>query len=80
MSKWSYAVYTLLRFLTQAAALILLFSFIASIQFYFNEQQSMGFAYISQWVASNPVFQLLLLIMIFVNGRTVLFRLDDKEI
>jgi predicted unusual protein kinase regulating ubiquinone biosynthesis (AarF/ABC1/UbiB family) len=80
MSKWSYAVYTLLRFLTQAAALILLFSFIASIQFYFNEQQSMGFAQISQWVASNPVFQLLLLIMIFVNGRTVLFRLDDKEI
>jgi len=30
-------------------------------------------------VLPNPIYVLLVLVLIFVNGRTVLFRLEDKD-
>jgi hypothetical protein len=31
-------------------------------------------------VAGSRIYQLVLLALIFANGRTVLFRMDDKEV
>jgi hypothetical protein len=31
-------------------------------------------------VATNPIFQLVILLLLFINIRAVIFRLSDKEI
>lgn len=80
MSKWSFAVYTLLRFVGQTAALTLVFAFLTNVKFYFDEQQFMNVYDVFFQVVANPVYQIILFITIFVHGRTVLFRLDDKEV
>jgi ubiquinone biosynthesis protein len=79
MSKWSFAFYTMLRFLGQAALLTFLFALVTSLQLYLTTGQSPFPLDVIQKLISNPVYQTLLLITIFVNGRTVLFRMDDKE-
>lgn len=80
MSKWSFAVYTLLRFVGQTTALTLVFAFLINVKFYFDEQQFMNVYDVFFQVVTNPVYQIILFITIFVHGRTVLFRLDDKEV
>ncbi len=80
MSKWSFAVYSLLRFIGQTLVLTLFFAILTGLQFYFEAQQAITVIDVFQRVVSNPVYQVLLLVMIFVSGRTVLFRMDDKEI
>jgi ubiquinone biosynthesis protein len=80
MSKWSFAVYTLLRFIGQTATLTLVFAFLTNVKFYFDEQQFMNVYDVFFQVVANPVYQIILFITIFVHGRTVLFRLDDKEV
>lgn len=80
MSKWSYAIYTLLRFLTQTVALTLIFSLLASLPLDVANLSSMRFLELMQLAVTNPIYQIILLILIFINGRTVLYRLDDKEV
>jgi ubiquinone biosynthesis protein len=80
MSKWSFAVYILVRFLTQAIGIALVAALFAAIYLYFGAQQSINTYSILQWVVTNPVYQITLLALIFVNGRTVLIRMDDKEV
>jgi len=80
MSKWSFAVYNLFLFAGQMVILTLAFAFFASLNFYLNVHQLMNLNLVFQAVVTNPVFQIIFIILIFVNGRTVLFRLDDKEI
>ena len=80
MSKWSYAIYTLLRFVAQAVVLTLLFAVLQGVSYYFAQSSPIHVLEIFQKVIANPVFQILLLVLIFINGRTVLFRLDDKEV
>jgi hypothetical protein len=80
MSKWSYAVYNFLIFLGQMAILTLIFGLFVSAQSFFSTHQFMNVGRIFQTVAANPIYQIIFLIMIFVHGRTVLFRLDDKEV
>jgi len=33
-----------------------------------------------QSLLMNPAYQLVLLLLVFIHGRIVLFRLDDKEV
>jgi len=80
MSKWSFAVYSLVLFMGQAVVLTFLFGLFFGMQSYLGSQESMNAYKILQIVIFNPVYQVALLVMLFVSGRTVLFRLDDKEI
>lgn len=80
MSKWSFAVYNLLMFLGQVLAVILTFGFVISLNSYLHSSEWLNLGSILQMVVTNPVFQVIFFIMLFVHGRTVLFRLDDKEV
>jgi ubiquinone biosynthesis protein len=80
MSKWSFTTYMAFRFIGNALLLTLVAAFLIGIQFYFKTQQLMGVVEILQKVLAHPAYQLLLLAVIFINGRTILFRMDDKEI
>ena len=80
MSKWSFAVYNFLRFIGQTVILTLIFALLVDFKFYFDTQQFMNIHNVFQKVLASPVYQIIFLILIFVHGRTVLFRLDDKEV
>jgi predicted unusual protein kinase regulating ubiquinone biosynthesis (AarF/ABC1/UbiB family) len=80
MSKWSFAVYSFMRFVGQIAILTLIFALLANIRFYMSEQHLMTISASLQAVVTNVAYQIIFFIMIFVHGRAVLFRLDDKEV
>jgi ubiquinone biosynthesis protein len=80
MSKWSFAVYSLLRFIGQTVILTLVFALLANFRLYLSEQHFMNVYESLQAVVTNPVYQVIFFIMLLVHGRTVLFRLDDKEV
>ena len=80
MSKWSFAAYNLLQFLGQMVSLTLVFGLLFNLQFYLSEHQLMSVGRTFQMVVTNSIYQIIFFIMIFVHGRTVLFRLDDKEV
>lgn len=80
MSKWSFAVYNLFLFLGQMAVFTLIFGVVIGVKFYFDVHQLMNINLVFQKVITSPVYQIVFFIMLFVHGRTVLFRLDDKEV
>jgi hypothetical protein len=80
MSKWSYAVYDFMLFLVQMTALTLVFGFFINLNFYLSSEHSMSVQHVFQMVLSNPIFQVIFFILIFIHGRKVLFRFDDKEV
>lgn len=80
MGKWSFAVYTLLRFIGQAAVLTLFTMFATSLQIYMETQQSVNILHVFQSLAANPFYQILLLLLFYVNGKAILYRWDDKEV
>lgn len=80
MSKWSFAVYNFFRFVGQAVVLTLLFAVIFNISSYLDTKNFVSAGLILQQVLTNPVYQVIIILAFFVHGRTVLFRLDDKEV
>lgn len=80
MSKWSFAVYMLVRFAVQGLAVTLV-PVLAIAAFQAGSLHATVDLYkILGAVTANRVYQLVILILIFINGRTVLFRMDDKEV
>lgn len=79
MSKWSFAVYTFVRFFWQVLAVASITAFVVALGLYAG-RQSIEVYGVLQEVASNPFFQIVILLLLFINGRTVLFRMDDKEV
>ena len=80
MSKWSFAVYTAVRFCVQAllvtgAAIGLAFTRAA-----LAGQAWAGLGETFYACVTHPAYLAAILVLVFVNGRTVLFRLDDKEV
>ena len=80
MSKWSFAIYRLFRFISQAAALTLVFAVLISLQLYIETSRALNVIRVFQLVIANPMYLIALLVLIYVNGKTVLYRLDDKEV
>lgn len=79
MSKWSFAVYILVRCLIQAwlvtgvgALLVAALTWVA--------QSPLDLVLIVGAVVTSPLYQLVVLVLAIANARNVLFRMDDKEI
>jgi ubiquinone biosynthesis protein len=80
MSKWSFAVYTLVRFLTLALGVTAIAVALAAGYSYLGARQPVNIQNVILLAVTNPIYHGILLVLLFVNGRTVLFRLDDKEV
>jgi predicted unusual protein kinase regulating ubiquinone biosynthesis (AarF/ABC1/UbiB family) len=80
MSKWSFAVYNFMLFLGQMAIFTLVFGGLINLNSYLSAQHFVDVRRTLQMIVASPVYQVIFFIMIFVHGRTVLFRLDDKEV
>jgi len=79
LDKWSFAINTFFRFIGQAVILSLIFVLLASLQIYF-EAHHIFIADVFQRLITNPLYWLLFLVLIYVNGRMILYRLEDKEV
>jgi predicted unusual protein kinase regulating ubiquinone biosynthesis (AarF/ABC1/UbiB family) len=80
MSKWSFVLYSAFRCAGQAILLTLVSAFFSGLQLNFKTQQPINLVDVFQNAMSNHVYQVLLIVIIVISGRTVLFRMDDKEI
>ncbi len=80
MSKWSFAVYILVRFLGQVLAITLI-PVLGVMAFQLGSSHApFDLLKILGDVTSNRLYQLVVLILIFISGRTVLYRMDDKDV
>ena len=80
MSKWSFAVYNFMLFFVQMGIFTLVFGLLINLKSYLSTKQFVDVGFAFQLILTNPIYQIVFFIMIFVHGRTVLFRLDDKEV
>ena len=80
MSKWAFAFYILVRFSGQALVVTLLAGLIMLGSSYLSGQPLPGLSQALAQVFTSPLYQLSILLLIYVSGRTVLFRMDDKEV
>jgi ubiquinone biosynthesis protein len=80
MSKWSFIFYSFFRYIAQILGITALAVFIGFTIGYFNGQPAANLQELLKSILANPVYLLSVLVLTFVDGRTVLFRMDDKEI
>jgi ubiquinone biosynthesis protein len=78
-SKWSYVFYTLLRFLGAALAVTVLAGLLVSLNLIVSGRPAMSVYELIGFLIGNPLYQAALLLLLLINGRTVLFRMDDRE-
>jgi hypothetical protein len=58
----------------------LLTALVVVLNIYLGAKEPMDITQILPSILINPIYQIALLILVFVNGRTILFRMDDKEV
>jgi hypothetical protein len=78
-SKWSFAFYTLLRFLGAVLAVTVLAGLLVSLNLIASGRPAMSVYELISFLIGNPLYQAMLLLLLLLNGRTVLFRMDDRE-
>ena len=78
-SKWSFAFYTLIRFLAAVLGVTALAVLLVSLNLSFSGRPAMSLYEVIRFLIGNPIYQAALLLLVLVNGRAVLFRLDDRE-
>ena len=79
MSKWAYAVMVLIKFMGQMVLVTGVFLAIATLMQYFTQGTVVGSLLFDQ-VVTNRLYQLIVLLLIFINGHSILIRMDDKEV
>jgi hypothetical protein len=80
MSKWSFAVYIAVHFFTQVLGTTAVALGFSAAYFVLLGKLPLVPRELLIWCITNPFYHAALLLLILVNGRTVLFRLDDKEV
>jgi ubiquinone biosynthesis protein len=80
MSKWSFAVYTLIRLGTQSVAVTVTAVVILALAQFLSAGEVVGGESLLRQVVSNRAYQVVILLLVFLNGRALLFRMDDKDV
>jgi ubiquinone biosynthesis protein len=80
MSKWSFAIFTVIVFVGQALAVTGIGITAVAAAHYLSGTEFTGIRPLLEQVVTNRLYLLILLILFFINSRSLLFRLDDKEV
>lgn len=80
MSKWSYAVSTLIGFVAQVALVTLVGMVVAGGVAFYSGETVTELQPLLEVVSSSRVYQGIILLLVLLSGRNVLFRMDDSEI
>jgi len=80
MDKWSFAIHILMRFTTQWV----IFTGLSALAVVAGAMLTQGGVpldpgFIVGHLLASPVYVIVIVVLIFANGRTILFRLDDKD-
>jgi len=80
VGKWSFAFSILMRFVVQLAAVTGVAGLLTAAGAWLTQATPrLDPAFILGTVFANPLYALVVIVLVFANGRTVLFRLDDKD-
>jgi hypothetical protein len=80
MGKWSYAVNSLMRFAAQFLVLTGVTALLTVAGGWWGgEANPLDPTLVLGRALANPLYVIAVLVLIFANGRSVLFRLDDKD-
>ena len=77
VNKWAYAFYILIRFFAQALVLTGIGVLLVAL---FSGGSQVPMKVLIQQVLANPFYRAAIIALIFIDGRTVLFRFDDKDV
>lgn len=80
MSKWSFAFYILFRFFGQALLVTAVAVILVMFNLYLSGSQAIDTQSVVQSVTGSIAYRAAIFILIIISGRTVLFRMDDKEV
>ncbi len=80
MSKWSFAVYSFVRFFIQAVGITAVALGLTYLFLVLNQTEPITAQVVFLLTFSNTLYQALLIVLFVVHSRTVLFRMDDKEV
>jgi hypothetical protein len=80
MTKWSFAVYMFVRFSAEVLGVTLVAALLAGLRRYAAGEVLVDGYAVLRSVIANPIYHFIVLTLVFIRGRTVLFRLDDKEV
>jgi predicted unusual protein kinase regulating ubiquinone biosynthesis (AarF/ABC1/UbiB family) len=80
MSKWSYTAYTTVRFATQALVVTAIAVGLAVAGAALSGATPVDVRAAAAQAIASPYYHAVLLLLVFINARKILFRLDDKEV
>ena len=80
VNKWSFAIYVAVRFFVQVLFVTAASAGLVYLQMSLSGISPLIFNKLFVHVISNPIYQAVMLLLILINGRTVLFRMDDKDV
>ena len=80
MSKWSFATFTTVVFLTQLLLVTAVAMTAVAAIHYFTAGEIFDVRNAFLQVATHWLYQLIVLILLIINSRSLLFRLDDKDV
>ena len=80
MSKWSFAIYVALRFFAQVLVITAATAGLVYCVQSLSHVPGLTLEGVLLTSIANPIYHAVLLVLVFVNGRTVLFRMDDKDV
>jgi len=78
-SKWSYAFYTLLHLVGAVLIATVAGGLLVTLNLWLSGRPAMRVYDLIPYLINQPLFQALLLLLLLLHGRTVLFRMDDRE-
>lgn len=80
MGKWSFTISSFFRFLGQTVILTGISVLLTGLILYVKTRPQLDLALVLRTALTNPIYLIALLMLIIVNGRAVLYRLEDKEV
>ena len=80
ISKWSHTVYTTVRFATQALVVTAVAVGLAIASAALSGATPVDVRAAAAGAVASPFYHAVLLLLVFINSRAILFRLDDKEV
>jgi ubiquinone biosynthesis protein len=80
MSKWSFVILTIIVFVAQALLVTGVGVALAAAGHYLSGVEIINGRALLEQLLANRLYQLVILFLFIINSRSLLFRLDDKEV
>jgi ubiquinone biosynthesis protein len=80
MSKWSFTAVTAMKFATQLIVVTALGAALVVGGHFLGTREQVPYMAAMRQILSTGIYQAAVILLLFINGRALLFRLDDKDV